>query len=84
LIFTRLNIAAASFAGAVFGFAMLMLAADGTSSRIVTTILFFSTLCSLNFMRSALLYLREGEAAKPDTKTFGVGPKSGQSKQSKH
>lgn len=39
LIFTRLNIAAASFAGTVFGFGMLMLTPDGTSGRIVAAIL---------------------------------------------
>ncbi|KZN20716.1 MULTISPECIES: hypothetical protein [Pseudomonas] len=83
LIFTRLNIAAASFAGTVFGFGMLMLTPDGTSGRIVAAILFFSTWCSLNFMRSALLYLREGEAAEKETMTLGVGPKPGQSKQPK-
>lgn len=81
MIFTRLNIAAASFAGTVFGFGVLMLSADGTSSRILTALLFFSTWCSLTFMRAALLYLREGEAVKKETTTLGVGQNSGPSKQ---
>ncbi|PWD01935.1 hypothetical protein CX658_18420 [Pseudomonas amygdali pv. lachrymans] len=69
MIFTRLNIAAASFAGTVFGFGILMLTPDGTSGRIVAAILFFATWCSFSFMRSALRYLREGDAAKNETMT---------------
>lgn len=62
---------------------MLMLFDDGTSSSIVTAILFLSAWSSFNFMRAALLYLREGEAVNKETATLGVGPKSGPSKQPK-
>jgi hypothetical protein len=62
---------------------MLMLAPDATPGRIAAAILIFSAWCSLSFMRSALLYLREGEGAESEAKNLEVATKQSKSKPSR-